>query len=61
MIDRVTASSAEEEVTRLIIGTFYRVYNKLGFGFLEHVYAAALERELLSRGLRGAREYWVRI
>ena len=51
----------EEELTRLIIGAFYRVYNKLGFGFLEHVYAAALEKELLARELRVARECWVRI
>ena len=52
---------AEEELTHLIIGAFFRVYNNLGFGFLEHVYAAALERELLQLGLRVAREYWVRI
>lgn len=52
---------AEERLTHLIIGGFFRVYNQLGFGFLEHVYAAALERELLRRDLRVAREYWVRI
>jgi GxxExxY protein len=52
---------AEEELTHLIIGAFFRVYNNLGFGFLEHVYATALERELLRLGLRVAREYWVRI
>ena len=52
---------AEEELTRLIIGAFYRVYNKLGYGFLEHVYAVALERELLRLGLRVAREYSVRV
>jgi GxxExxY protein len=52
---------AEEELTRVIIGAFFYVYNTLGFGFLEHVYAAALERELLRRGLRVSREHWVRI
>ena len=52
---------AEEQLTHRIIGAFFRVYNQLGFGFLEHVYAAALERELLRLGLRVAREYWVRI
>ena len=51
----------EERLTHLIIGAFFRVYNLLGFGFLEHVYAAALERELLRLGLRVGREYWVRI
>ena len=34
---------AEEELTQLIIGSLFRDYNKLGFGFLEHVYAAAIE------------------
>lgn len=52
---------AEEELTQLIIGAFFRVYNKLGFGFLEHVYTAALERELRRLGLRVAREYSVRV
>jgi GxxExxY protein len=52
---------AEERLTHLIIGGFFRVYNQLGFGFLEHVYSAALERELRTRGLRVSREYSVRI
>ena len=51
----------EEELTRTIIGAFFRVYNRLGFGFLEHVYAAALEKELLGLGLRVSREFWVRV
>ncbi len=61
MEDRVGVWLAEERLTHVIIGAFFRVYNQLGFGFLEHVYAAALERELLRLGLRVAREYWVRI
>jgi len=40
----------EERLTHSVIGAFYRVYNELGFGFLEHVYAMALERELRARG-----------
>jgi GxxExxY protein len=52
---------AEERLTHEIIGAFFRVYNTLGFGFLEHVYAAALERELMRRGLSVSREHWVRI
>ena len=51
----------ERDTTNQIIGAFYRVYNKLGFGFLEHVYSAALERELVARGLRVAREVAVQI
>jgi len=52
---------AEERLTHLILGAFFRVYNQLGFGFLEHVYAAALEREWLRLGRRVSREHWVRI
>jgi GxxExxY protein len=46
----------EEELTHSIIGAFYDVYNTLGFGFLEHVYACALERALIKRGHRVGRE-----
>jgi GxxExxY protein len=46
----------EETLTRSVIGAFYEVYNTLGFGFLEQVYAAALARELVARGHRVARE-----
>jgi GxxExxY protein len=45
-----------EELTGSAIGAFFAVYDALGSGFLEHVYAAALERELLQRGHRVARE-----
>ena len=33
----------------------------IAFGFLEYVYAAALERELMRRGLSVSREHFVRI
>ena len=45
-----------ESLTRSVIGAFYEVYNTLGFGFLEHTYILALERELRSRGHRVRRE-----
>ena len=45
-----------EDLTRSVIGAFYEVYNTLGFGFPEHVYAMASERELRSRGHRVGRE-----
>jgi GxxExxY protein len=51
----------EEEITRSIIGAFYQVYNGLGFGFLEHIYVMALERELIARGHHVSREASVRI
>lgn len=40
----------------VIIGCFYWVYNRLGYGFLESVYAKALEVALRLRGLRVERE-----
>lgn len=51
----------EERLTRSIIGAFFEVYNTLGFGFLEHVYVMALERELIDRGHRVAREVSVHV
>jgi len=51
----------EQERTESIIGAFFRVYRILGYGFLEHVYSAAMERELRSRGHAVAREACVRI
>ena len=45
-----------EAITRSIIGAFYEVFNVRGFGFLEHVYKAALEKELIERGHRVERE-----
>jgi GxxExxY protein len=50
-----------DELTESVIGAFYDVYNTLGFGFLEHIYIAALERELLARGHGVAREACVRV
>jgi len=43
-------------VTRPIIGAFYSVYNKLGYGFLENVYCGALMLVLQRSGHRVARE-----
>jgi GxxExxY protein len=51
----------QEELTRSIIRAFFQVYNTLGFGFLEHLYVMALERELLARGHHVSRELAVRV
>jgi GxxExxY protein len=51
----------EEALTHSVIGAFFEVYNTLGFGFLEHIYVTALERELISRGHRVAREVSIRV
>ncbi len=39
------------EVTEIVIGAFFEVYNKLGYGFLEKVYENAMMMELMKRGL----------
>jgi GxxExxY protein len=49
----------EEKLTHSILGAFFEVYNELGYGFLEHLYIMALERELLSRGHEVMREVGV--
>jgi len=40
-----------ETLTEKIIKSFYRVYNKLGYGFLEKVYENALMIEFKKEGL----------
>jgi len=40
-----------EELTESIIGVFYKVYNELGYGFLEKVYERALAFEFREEGL----------
>ena len=51
----------ERESTNAIIGAFFEVYNTLGFGFLEHVYSLAMERELIARGRAVGREVQIPI
>ncbi len=41
-----------KEITEKIIGCAYRVYNKMGFGFLESVYEKCLLIELRKAGLQ---------
>ena len=50
-----------DETTHSIIGSFYEVYNELGYGFLEHIYILALEDELTARGHAVTRELGVNI
>lgn len=42
----------DSELTKKIIGCAYKVYNKLGFGFLESVYEKSLLFELQRDGLQ---------
>ena len=41
-----------KEITNKIIGAFYKVYNTLGYGFLEKVYENALKIELRKLNLK---------
>lgn len=45
-----------QAITSSIIGCFYYVFNYLGYGFLETVYAAALTKVLRARGHQVQRE-----
>jgi GxxExxY protein len=51
----------EKELSYVIVGCFYWVYNTLGYGFLESVYARALEVALRLKGLKVEREVPVTI
>lgn len=51
----------EEALTHAIIGAFFDVHRKLGFGFLEHVYQCAMEMELRKRKHAVVRECAVTI
>jgi len=51
----------EARLTYSVIGAFFEVYNHMGFGFFESVYANALEIELKARGHRVAREVAVEV
>ena len=44
------------ELTEQIIRAFYKVYNTLGYGFLEKVYLNAMYIELTAMGLRAEKE-----
>ena len=50
-----------EEITDKILKAFYKVYNKLGYGFLEKVYQKAMLIELRKMGLICKEEYPVKV
>ena len=49
------------QITETVLGTFYDVYNELGFGFLESVYQKAMNIALTDAGLSIANEVPVRV
>jgi GxxExxY protein len=48
---RLSRPAPHVGLTREIIGRFRRVYNRLDYGYLEHIYRAALTLELTKLGL----------
>ncbi|HEX7357835.1 MAG TPA: GxxExxY protein [Ignavibacteriaceae bacterium] len=50
-----------KELTSKIISCFYKVYNVLGFGFLEKVYENALLIELNARGLYAEKQKPIKV
>jgi GxxExxY protein len=50
------SSYKHSALTELIIGTFYDVYNELGFGFLQSVYRNSLRLALVEKGVEVAQE-----
>jgi GxxExxY protein len=46
-----------QETTSKVICCFYKVYNNLGFGFLEKVYENALYLELINHGLNCSKQF----
>ena len=56
VIDPDDLQLAHGEITREVIGAFYEVYNILGYGYGESVFANALPVALAERGLRFERE-----
>jgi GxxExxY protein len=49
------------ETTGAVLKAFFKVYNELGYGFVEARYATALDRELRDAGRHVAREYATRV
>ena len=50
-----------EELVREIIRIFYKVYNRLGYGFLEKVYENAMKIELEKSGIKFSNQFPVKV
>lgn len=49
-VSQVNEQFRHSELTKVIIGTFYEVYNELGHGFIESVYENSLTLALRAKG-----------
>lgn len=52
---------AHSEITQVLINAYFKVFNTLGFGFLEKVYEKALSLELMERGLLVQRQVPIKV
>ena len=50
-----------EEITDKVIKVFYKVYNTLGYGFLEKVYERAMIIKFKKIGLQYSNQYPVKV
>lgn len=50
-----------QNITEKIIKAFYKVYNTLGYGFLERVYQKAMIIELIKMGFDCKEEYPIKV
>jgi GxxExxY protein len=60
-MDFNSCENLHKEITEKIISAFYKVYNTLGFGFLEKVYEKALKIELESFSLDVKNQYPIKV
>jgi GxxExxY protein len=54
--EATTPAIVEKELSFAIVKAFFYVYNRLGFGFLEHIYSRAMEIVLRRMGIVVTRE-----
>jgi GxxExxY protein len=57
----MNSSLKYQNLTGLVIKAFYKVYNSLGYGFLEKVYENALLCELREMGLRSRQQQAIKV
>ena len=58
---RIGGNMLHADVTDGIIKAFYKVYNSLGYGFLERVYENALFLELTSSGFQAVQQHPIQV
>lgn len=49
------------DITEKIIGAFFKVYNTLGYGFLEKVYENAMMEELTKNGIKVVAQHPIKV